>query len=361
MSMVKIRGIKETDLQQLKQLLRTRDNISENSALRRWELLQWLAFKNPFTNGQPTYFVAEDKGNVVGHLGLMPMKFLINGHLEPGYFMQDLYVHPEYRKRGMGFFISMALYNQMEKEAKSFICGLWASPLNLKMLQKRGYENLQAEKYVRIIDPRAIQKVIRSKTLKIMVYPILRIVLGFINYVTLRDTFSRIRVSRVQRFRKEFDEFLQGIQDKFTICPLKDSTYLNWKYIDRPYSENVVFAAYRGETLSGYIVLSPKTKSGYIKGHILDLMADPEDKATIKKLCKTAILHYKKEGVYSVHSYITHPKLKSCLKRLLFIKDTMKDSVFLANLHKCKIPTEILVDISNWYVNYGDSDGFMLH
>lgn len=361
MGAVKIRGIKNTDLNELKHLLKTREGISNEAAIKRLELLQWLAFKNPFSNGQPTYLIAEDDGKIVGHLGLMPMKFLINGNLQFGYFMQDLYVHPDYRKKGMGFFISMALYNRMEEEAKSFICGLWASPLNLKMLEKRGYVKMEAEKYVRILDPRALQKFKGNKTIKILLYPLLKLGLGFLNFSMLTYKFSRIQISKLDRFGPEFDEFLENIRGKFTIVPHKTSTYLNWKYIDRPHNGNVIFVARHKGTITGYIVLAPKTKSGYIKGHILDLTAAPNDKATIRSLCQAAILHYRKEGVYSVHSYLTHSKTKLCFKRLFFIKDAAKDPVFLTNLEKCHLPQNVLINISNWYVNYGDSDGFMLH
>jgi GNAT superfamily N-acetyltransferase len=360
MENIKIRKLTISDMKQIGNLLQTREELNQDGAEKRKRLLEWLAFRNPFANGESTYFVAEDSERIVAHLGRMPTEFTINGRRQRGYFMHDLYVHPEYRKKGKGYFISMALYKAVEENTDSFCCGLWTSPLNLEIQRRRRYLELHADKYVKLLHPNSISQVLRKDTFAKLIYPFLKIVFLVIDAILLRIHSREMLVTEVKRFDSRFDDLNQKIVQKVGIASFKHSSYLNWKYVDRPFRRSTIFAAEEDGQILGFAVVSDGLKNGYRKGSVLEISADPDDARTISSLCREIIVHFKKRKVYSIHCYLTDKRFAKIFKRFLFIKDFSSDPVLLTNLEKCCEVRDYLIDINNWHLSYGDSDGPML-
>lgn len=365
MKNVKIRELKLSDMPKIKELLETREGFGTEKAEKRTQLLQWLAFNNPFANGGATYYVAEDEERIIAHLGRMPIELAFQGERHRSYFMHDLYVHPEYRQKGQGFFLSMALYDTVEEQSDTFFCGLWATPLNLKLLQLRKYDQLRANKYVKILDPRKLRDPRRNLKFKgrfllPLLNPIIRFFMGCVDFVLLGIYRGDVIIIELQRFDERIDKLNKRILSKFRVSVCKDSNYLNWKYIDRPFGKKMVFAAERNGDLTGYLVLNPKLEGEFYRGTILDIMADPDDKKTISALCCQAIKYFRKKGAYSINVFLTDSRLASVFKTFLFLKDPARDSFFLGNLSKCNTLRDDLLEISNWHLSYGDSDGAML-
>ena len=357
---IRIRELTRSDMKKIGDLLGTRAELNQERAEKRKQLLEWIAFCNPDAVGETTYFVAEDSEKLIGYIGRMPTEFVIKGKRQKGYFMHDLYVHPEYRKKGLGFFISMALYRKLEQNTDSFLCGLWPSPLNLKLQRQRGYHELHGDRFIKILSPRALLLVTKKESFVRMVDPILRIVLRLVDLILIRQNSLKVRVAEVERFDARFDELSQKVLRQTSNSPFKKSSYLNWKYIDRPYRRNTVLAAEQNGQILGFAVLAVRSQKGYPKGTILDLMSDPDDTKSTSSLCAAAINYFKKQKVYSIHSYLTDKRFAKVFKRFLFIKVFSSDTVLLANLEKCQEERENLTCIDNWHLSYGDSDGFML-
>ena len=64
---VKIRPLTTEDSEAIEELLKTRRELDEQGAQKRGKLLEWLAFHNPVSNGEPTYFIAEYKRKIIAH------------------------------------------------------------------------------------------------------------------------------------------------------------------------------------------------------------------------------------------------------------------------------------------------------
>jgi GNAT superfamily N-acetyltransferase len=356
-----------SDMKKVFDLFRTREGYDEKKAGNRVQLLEWLAFKNQYADKLPTYFVAEEYGKIIGHLGRMPTEFIIKGRRQKGYFIHDLYIHPEYRKKGKGLFLAMALYRVAEENSDSFLCGMWSTPLNLEIQRRRGYYELHADKFVKLLDPsklldpRSKLKISKFKFLVNTVSPILKFILNLTDLILLKIPHQKVRISEIIRFDSRFDELTQRIYSKVGISVYKQSDFLNWKYIDRPFNRNKVFAVedeYRN--ILGFVVLGPIAKENLFKAHILDIWANPEDSKTISALCKKAIEYFKEQKVYSINCFLTDKRFAKVFKKFLFLKDPSTDSVFLGNLEKCQEEKENLIDLNNWHLSYGDSDGDML-
>ena len=359
---IRIRALLPEDIHKIGALIATHDEIDRAGCQKRVELLKWLAFSNPHANGEPTYFVAEDGERIVAHLGRMPIKFLINGKIESGYFVHDLYVDPEYRKQGKGLFLTIALYKATEANSASFCCLVWTSDLNLQMQRRRGYHEMCADRYVKLLNPYGeLERKIGQNSLAKAASLIFRGLGAVADSMLFLLVRPRLNISRIHRFDSRFDAMNQraGIH-KLGIMPLKTSEYLNWKFTQRPFSRAVVFAAEKNKEILGYIVLDIQNKGKYQTGTIVDIMADPEDRTTVCSLVIATIKHFRREKVHFIRCCLSNKKLGRILKRFLFFNTFFyKEPVMLANLEKFS-KGNYLADIHHWHLTYADSDYFML-
>lgn len=392
MKNVLIRELKRDDMPRMGRLLQTREGLDREEAEKRKQLMEWVAFKNPFANGEPTYFVAESGEDIVANLGRMPSEFVVDGKIKRGYFIHDLYVDPEYRKMGMGLFLSTALYKAAEESSKSLCCLIWTTPLNLEIQRRRGYHELWGDRYIKLLNARVKLRNFfgyakLKKSLRIQKYAeklgssseektadrktsILRSIINISNQLVgtlvisaepILDRFFpyTVKISRIDWFDSRFDDLNTKIIPKLGISGLKTSAYLNWKFIDRPFRTSTVFAAEEDGQLLGYIVVAIRTQSDPPEGTIVTIMANPEDNRTISSLIKAAIQYLKERGAFSIECCLTDKRFLRSLRKFLFFRAARREPIMLANLGKDE-QREYLIDIENWHLTYGDSDDFML-
>lgn len=357
---IRIRGLKPDDMPKICELLRTRQELDEEGVQKRKILMEWCAFKNPFAGDEITYFIAEDQENIVAHIGRMPMKFIMNGELQNGYYIHDLYVHPEYRKKGMGFFLSMSLYKALEDNSDSFCVGPWHNSINLELHRKRGYRELCADKYVRIFNPSdKLKKIIKKDFAVKLLSAIGKSVLAVAEFCVRLYHYRNIKKTiKVNRFDFNFDNLAQRLSSKIRISPLKSSSYLNWKYIDLPYSKIEALAVNKEGRIAGFVVLGISSTVGYPEGTIIDISSDPEDKVSVCSLCKGALDYFKERKVSSVKCCLTDPRFIETFRKFFFIKVSGAYPFTIANINKAK-DRNYMLNINNWHLTSGDSDGHM--
>ena len=358
-SQFSIRSLVRSDINQLREILATRDDTVGEELDRRLEVMTWLAFDNPVADAETTYFVAEADGKLIGYLGRMPANFAMDGRVVKGYFVHDLFVTPAHR--GMGLFISIALYKAAKAESDSFCFGLWATLLNMKIQRSLGFFREEAvANYVKILKAEtALYNVIKS--------PRLRRVLGWLpNTVLLGFDVLRRGVARsapveaVERFDERFDELNARLASRLGICTAKTAEFLNWKFVDRPSNTHRVYAVSEGDSVLGFVVLdlARHEDHGQAVGLILDLTADPSDKKTVSALIEKAVSHFRELGVGTIQCVLSESRIVSVLKGHLFLhRETWKQAVMLSNLDKCPLPEAFVRDMSNWHLTGGESDG----
>ncbi len=360
-----IRGLAKSDLDQIFRIISTREDFDEESARKRTKLLEWMAFHNPFARGRPTYYVAETSSNeVVAYLGRLPVEFSVGSEFRTFYFHHDLYVHPKARRKGL----ARKLYETVETCSDSVLLGgLWINDVNLNILKKREYRELTVSKYVRILDsrklldPRGGRKPAVFRQFIRLFHPLLNLIIRAGDAMLMYTPFNKIEVKEIDRFDGKLDEWMRKVLPSLGITVHRTSAYLNWKYADRPFNRNKIFIAERDGELAGYIVLGPLPRKSRWKGSILDIMADPQDSQTVAALCKMAIDHFHKANVFAINCVLTEESLIKIFKRFLFLKNPSKLPFFLTNLEKCPDIDMDLLQIGNWHLTYGDSDGFMFN
>jgi hypothetical protein len=170
---------------------------------------------------------------------------------------------------------------------------------------------------------------------------------------------NNIKIETIKRFDSRFDSFQKEIGIRIGISTIKTTEFLNWKYVDRPFTKNQIIASEREGKLTGFLVMAPNSKKNFPEGAIVDIMADPDDSESINALIKEAISHFKKEKVYSIECILTDKRFIKLFKKFLFLKAKHSSEVMLSNLNKTG-KKDILVNIDQWHLCYGESDETML-
>ncbi len=360
MKNINIRELRKSDIQDLGILIKTRDELNPKEAEQRKCLLEWIAFHNPSARGEATYFIAEEDGRIIAHLGRMPNDFFINGEIQHGYYAHDLYVHPEYRKKGMGYFISMALYDAIEENSNSFCCMIWTSPLNLQMQRRRGYLELHTRKYAKLINPYPLlHKKKGNSCLSFFMGRVLKVMLRIFDALLIFPIVKTFDVVEVRKFDERFKSLIDRYYKEIGICSFKNINYLNWKYIDRPFNRMKIFSVQENGEILGFVILSMAYPVESKKGIIVDLVADPNDDKMVHALLRASINYFRENNAYIVSCCFSDKRFVRVLRKYLFLKSRAKLPLFISDVEKCR-ESEFLTNIDNWQLTYGESDYLML-
>lgn len=356
-----IRPLEPRDMGGIAELMHTRPELTSHEADLRTQQFEWIAFKNPFSRGEPTYFIAEEGGKLFAHVGLMPLDFATRGRPRRGYFGHDLYVHPEFRGRaGLGFMVTTSFYKTMEKATeKAFCCMIWTSPLNLQLQRRRKYHEIPGYRWVKLLDvDDKIQRLVASPWLAGAASAIANRLTGVADEVIAKMIRSDVEIDRIDRFDAEVDALSGRVMPKLETAVIRSSAYLNWKYADRPDHRMTVFAARRSGELTGVIVVRLGQRQKADTAYIADILADPDDQKTIGALYHRAITLTRDRGLPRLQCIIWDDRYTRLLKQLLFFR--REDApMLLGDLEACEDQAR-LKEASAWFLTYGDSDGFML-
>lgn len=355
---IEVRELQQEDRDGFIELMKSRPELAGgDKAERRTEVVWHMAFENPQADGNPTYFVAVSEGRILAHLGRMPTMFYCGGELEAASYVHDLYVHPEVRERGGGFFTSMRLYRKAEAASPSFCTFIWTNEVNIGLQQARKYEQLWVHGLVK---PLAVDKQIESR---VPVAPVAaagkqlaRLGLRAIDRgLALASSAGRHRIERLERFDERVDSLAQRVGPVMGTAPAKTAAYLTWKYSRWPDLDWAAFGLFdtRGQLFGLVVIVFADGVTD--TGTLAELVVDPKDSASIRRLVLAATRFCRTRGATRVACMATDEDLLTTLRQLLFFP-RQREPLFLAKVDAGARP-DSLRKLSAWHLSYGDSEG----
>jgi len=351
-----IRALKLEDEPAYADLCAARPRLARADAEERARLVQFLAFQNPTSDGEPTYFVVESGDRLMGHMGRMPTWFWLGGRRHLATFAHDLFVHPELQASGQGFFATMRLYQAVERASKSFIAMCWTNDINIRMQQTRHYSQLWVERRVR---PMRVD----GKLGPLRRWDALERAATTVGNLAFRGIDNALSIASGRRNLVEvaepdarFDDLAERVGPTMGIAPVKDAAYLRYKYVARPgLTTKIIGAESAPGRLIGFIVLRDVQGPRNV-GTILDLCASPDDVATCEALLGASLRFYRQREVGSIEAIVTSEEIGKALKRVGFVRRGDKLPLFFTNGGSSgKGP--LLADVASWHHVYGDSEG----
>ena len=331
------------------------------NAKKRHRSVVWAGEKNPHVNDDDhRYYVIRDKNNIIAYTMRMPVEVFLKDKIVHAFFHHETLVHPEYRRKGLGIEVSRNVIN----DSNGLCMAPWANEKNTNLLTKIGWSEIGEIKAVKKI--LKIDNIIKAKVKSHRI----RYVLTFVGNIYLKfgqgerfNLSNNVRIFEINKFKDGIRESLDHIIKKFKIIVYRDVDYLNWKYIDIPYREYKIYGVRLGSDFKGYVVLRVEKDiyKNLVKGIIVDLLCDPDEKDCFFSLVLKAEEYFFEEGCDFIVCLLTFDKFAEWMRKLKFFQKKLKRKSFflLTNVDQIN-DTEFARDFRNWYITYGDSDYDML-
>ncbi len=318
MSGVRIRAFEPRDLeQQLALLERCFDGLSMD---RERERRRWALEENPAHDPRlPAAWIAESEGVLIGTYGLLPLRFLADGEVQPGLAGVDFCVAPEARGRGVGRMLSDAFLASPGSRLR-----LITSPTEATVA-------LMRERGATVIETRAE-----------------RALFGLPAPFPSLAPMSDLDVSAVTSFDDKFDAFARSLGAHHRRMILRDARYLDWRYIQDPFVRHVALAARVGGSLRGFAVLTIAQSDA--QGFVSELAVAPDDREAAHALLAGLLRAATERGLAAVVAHELRPALRLLLGECGFAcLDEPAPDVTLLDLD------ESVAD-RDWFSSPGDGD-----
>ncbi len=159
----------------------------------------------------------------------------------------------------------------------------------------------------------------------------------------------------VERFDRGFDEFWDREADHYPIAVIRDSAYLNWRYVDCP-SAYKIFCVEKDHSVKGFIVLKYLKDKGVKRGKIVDILVEWGHNAVAEQLLDQGMSYFADQNVDVVSTWVfDHWPIFAAFIKKGFSK-RKAPHYLVVNAKAVDIPGEYFFDSSRWYVTMGDSD-----
>jgi hypothetical protein len=322
---------------------------------------QWKYSENPA--GLAISSLAQHKERIIGQIGLIPIRLSANDNEIVAAQEVDVLIEEEHR--GLYVLYSLSkLSSQTHKQEKISFCYGFSVPETSAIGTKWG-------KFVKVGAIPRLVKILDVESLLIWKIPIKRLTKltsYFVNsglkllYPAKEDIPEGAQLQRINRFDERFDSFWDRVKGDYPITTVRDSRYLNWRYVRPPHIDYQIFSLEKKMTreILGFIVLGHTHRKVPI-GLIVDIVI-PRDQGgeTTRILLAHAIREFRKQKMaLAVCWMFSHCHVFPELTRLGFCRREGKGRDLLVEIIEPEIqalPQEMILNKESWYVTIGDSD-----
>jgi hypothetical protein len=320
-------------------------------------LWRWMFVESAARLGvEPSVWLYLKDGAVVAHQGAIPVRLYASGEeYETGWFVETMAA-----KSVRGSAIGPMLVKKALEDM----------PLNLSLGQTEQMRELQlalgwrqvcsVANYLMISGPRMS---LRHK-LPPVVAEIVAFSLGIFFAIVVRLKRGARRAGfhfrPLPRFAAEHDELWQRMAKTCVCASVRDASYMNWKYIDRPSGAlKCIEMRDANGVVSGVSVVMLKQPNGvydYVRGFLVDLVVPLDRDDDVSLLICESVRVLKKIGAQTVTCHVASPAVGAAMRRLGFLSREPKYH-FLISTGKTNRPdASVLLDSTSWFLTLGDSD-----
>jgi len=350
MSIVRIAGNSPSELERCFRLIV--ENRLFYDSMAQYDKWHWKFVANPFCSSAavPVFLFMVDRA-VAGQLGVMPVALKIGTERLNAGWAVDFKTLPEYRNRGIG----KAL---VQEASRSFdvLLTLGQTDMSYSLFLKMGWKLIgHLPYYLAIYDSHALvrERIGNDYMAKPAAIAANLLLKGF-RHVKKIKTPQDIQVSEIERFDDEADELWREIASCDTAMVPRDLSYLRWKYDIQPGMSYRKVRASRNRKACGYaIVRIVKGRAGEKEGLIADIVASPDDRASIEALLCAAMGLLEAEDCSIARCYFSNRSIGDVLERSGFIKGRATARLLVSRDMPGLTGPD---DLHKWYMSAGDCD-----
>ncbi len=312
---------------------------------------QWEFMEGP--DGKAFIYIVEDRNKIIGHFADIPRRFSVEGEVVLGTLSLDLMVHPDYWRRGI--FAALGRYGaEKVKQEKGLF--LTAFPIRLETilgLKKIGWKEV-AKLPVLVYPIRfkgILNRYVHFPPLGLLIGGIARFFYFLLYGLEMRKETGGIEIDQVRSLDESFDHLWQKASYLHPLMGIRDRDYLNWRYLQHPTRNYVIYRAKENGEMRGYIILRKVDLLKFNSAVIVDLLA--LDEAILSALVERGIQHSHQEGADLLGVMLPEGHFYYKLLRRKGFLPSLKSFLFMIYSHSDK---GIFLCSEKWYVNWGDTD-----
>jgi len=234
---------------------------------------QWQFQNNP--SGKAVCFLAESEGKIVGQYVTIPTRFSIRGKETRVAFSCDTMIHPEYRRQGMFSALAREVYDHLETRYNINL--VWGFPNDQSrpgFTGQLGWRMLPAIPLM-VIPIKPLAMIFNSlplldKMLKSPPAPI-KTDTDFSSSTKIQG----LHMVPIEHFDEAFDALWQNHSTIAPVMQVRDSLYLQWRYLSVPEFGYRPFAVLHDGRLLGYLVIRMMALKGQMFGVLVDVFPYP--------------------------------------------------------------------------------------
>lgn len=316
----------------------------------------WYIERNPY--GANMGWVADDHGKIVGRYGMVPMEMQANGKRMIIAQAVEIMTHPDYRKQGMFPAMATQVFADLPAMGINFAIG-FPNDAARPGHQKFGWKELgwiQASLrpiHSGVVGKRYFKNPLAARLSGVGSDIALKLLFDWRRPAGLGTVTSTV----IDRFDGQFDDLWRRAGSRYPIALVRDARYLNWRYVDCPYSYTKRLFEIDGR-LVGCSIVRVLPRGGATEGHICDLVLDAEPAWLFDVAAHYAIADCRRAGADLVGFRVQSPD--NYLQRFTsFGARRYQGKMILIAYDKMLPPGGLGVDhnaLTNWLVSMGDSD-----
>ncbi|KAB2332568.1 GNAT family N-acetyltransferase [Bacillus mesophilum] len=344
-----IRPYKQHDEQEINKLFH--EVFGKERSAHHWE---WKYKHNPA--GESVMTIADEDGEVAGHVALMPAKAMWHGREVLFGARTDTMVSPRHQGKGLYKQLNNQMLVQANERGMNYLYGYPAEKAKQLFIRYTG-----AKEIARI--PR-LMKFNRPSSLALGKFPFLSFLKPLLSIVDLpfkhrpaKRKDSPYSVKQITHCSEEFDVLWEKAKTIAPIVLKRDAAYLNWRFHHHPDKQYYMIALYAKEELAGYAVTSLEEKSfgrGTVKnGTIVDFLSVNSEEVQ-SALLDAALEQLKEAGIIQTWA-LEHTNYFKQLRELRFIH---KDNPMPLVGKPADDSMNEDDSIENWYITPADVDSF---
>lgn len=345
--------LSDSDFQGISDLITRMDSADANQRLRDKSstYYRWMYQENP--SGRAVVHSARHGGKVVSSFALAPKRVQVNGREMVIGKTMDMFTDPSFQGKGLIKRCTIAVF---EEAKKAGIEGWYVTPSRNSypiFKGKWGYrEDIELSYRFKILAYSEVLGVaIKPVTLGRAAGTVIDAAKTVISSRSLRvpDGFE---IHEVGRFGSDADALWARVSPGYPVALVRDSTYLNWRYVDNPDEYWMYGLTFRGE-LVGLVVLTATVRRGVQVGEIMDFVCESTNRKAFRLLVRIALDDFGRRGCALVQAWsIKGTPLDREMKRAgLNLRRAGVRFLFSPGF-----PDQAVYDPSAWLLTQGDGN-----
>lgn len=317
---------------------------------------RWMFVQSAGRQGrEPSVWLYLKQGRVVAHQGAIPVRLQVAGQeLETGWFVETMAAE-SVRGSPIG---PMLIKKALEDMPLSLSLGQTEQMRQLQFALGWKYVG-SLTKYVLVCGYRMN---LRNK-LPPLLAQAAAAALGIRDGFRWRSRWRRARrvfeARRLERFTDRHDGLWRRMAATCRCLTVRDASYLNWKYVDRPARQFECWDIEAGGELRGTVVAMTAEANDvypYRRGFLVDFLVPLDEPEAISALIACGVGVLKRAGAQTVACQVASPAVAAALAAFGFAARNERHQFLLAMEGADESMAREMSEAANWFLTLGDSD-----